>query len=308
MKLSVVIPALNEEQNIKITIDELLLVLEKSRHVKDFQVIVVDDHSTDRTFDIVKDMKNPRISCIRLSRRRGSHIAIRAGLREATGDAALFIAADGQDDPVCLEKMLDKLRGGANAVWGVRKSRSAESWRIKLPARMFYKVLRLLGGMRGVTVDVSRANFFLLDRAVIDAVNSCPESNTSLFGLITWVGFNQDSVEYERNVRRFGKSNWSFFGLIHLATDWIIGFSSLPMTCIFNAGAVVFLLSLLYIFCLIIAGASGHSVEGWSITIAVVLFLGGIQMIMTGVIGEYLWRSLDESRKRPLYFIEKRTG
>jgi dolichol-phosphate mannosyltransferase len=226
-------------------------------------------------------------------------------MKEASGDAALFISADGQEDPRCLKAMLDKWSGGAKVVWALRKNRDDEPWHIRVSARIFYKIQEWFNRDEYNKVDLYRADFYLLDKVVVDAVNSCPEKNTSIFGLISWLGFNQECVEYERCRRKYGKSKWTFRSRLNLAMDWIIAFSGLPLRIISITGIAVASLGLIYAAFIIINGLSGRLVQGWASTMAAILVLGGIQMMMIGVIGEYLWRNIEESRNRPLYFIEQ---
>ncbi|MDO8535872.1 MAG: glycosyltransferase family 2 protein, partial [Candidatus Omnitrophota bacterium] len=221
MNLSVIIPAYNESENIRSTVLEMLSMAEKIREIKDTEVIVVDDHSSDKTFAAVVEIGDPRVRCIRLSRRSGSHTALRAGIRMASGEAVFCISADGQDDPACLGNMLVRWRNGANIVWALRRDRANESWYIRKPAEFFYKILFSLLSAKGSKIDLSRADFFLLGRTVVDAINACPERNTSLLGLIAWLGFNQDSVESERRERISGSSKWNFKSRFRLAKDWI---------------------------------------------------------------------------------------
>lgn len=307
MKLSVVIPAYNESKNIKLTLEEILSISENISSVDKIQVVVVDDHSSDGTFDTIYGMNDARVSCIRLSRRSGSHTALRAGIREADGDAVLCICADGQDDPSSIPEMLQKWQNGANVVWALRKSRKNESWRIRIPATLFYKILSWIGGDRDREIDLDAADFWLLDRIVVDAVNTCIERNTSLFGLVAWSGFKQDFVLYVRRLRRHGKSKWNFRSRLRSAKDWIIAFSGLPLKLMPLVGFFIAMLGFFYAIYIIINYFTGNPVGGWSTTMVIILFLGGIQMIMLGIMGEYLWRNLEESRKRPLYFIEKKT-
>jgi dolichol-phosphate mannosyltransferase len=308
MNISVVIPAYNESGNIRSTVGELFSVTEKIPELKKVEVIVVDDHSSDDTFQAASSMQDPRLSCVRLSRRSGSHTAIRAGIMESTGDAVFCISADGQDNPACLEGMLKKLRAGANVVWVLRKNRRRESWFIRRSAQLFYSVLTLLGGAQQSGIDMSRAMSCLLDRLAADAVNRCSERNTSLFGLIAWIGFRQDFVEQERRERSSGRSKWKITGHLRLAKDWIVGFSGLPLTLIFVAGILVTISGVLYAAYLSWGIIAGCRIAGWSGVMAAVLLLGGVQMVMLGVIGEYLWNNLDEARKRSLFFIEKRSS
>lgn len=307
MNISIVIPTYNENENIKLTVQELIGIISKMSGIDKLEIIVVDDHSTDNTFDVIKKMNDSRVKCLRLSRRCGSHTAIRAGLRETRGDVVLCISADGQDDPSCLNNMLEKWHNGARVVWALRANRHGDPWHIQIFAKLFYKLLIWLGGAGEINIDISRANFCLLDRVVSEAINRCSERNTSLFGLIIWLGFNQDYVEYQRRKRKVGKSNWNFMMQLRLAKDWIVGFSGLPITLIIIIGIIVTAVGFLYALYLAISFIQDKALQSWSLIMASILFLGGIQMIILGVIGEYLWHNLDETRHRPLFLIEKRS-
>lgn len=304
MKLSVIIPAYNESANIKNVINEVFSVTDKVPGIDRLEVIVVDDHSSDHTYDSVVSLGNPRVICLGLSRRSGSHTALRAGIKEATGDAVLCISADGQDDPSCLNEMIGKLRGGAAVVWALRKDRSGEAWHMRQFARLFYRCLMWLARAECQDIDFSRADFFILDRKVVDAVNICTERNTSLFGLIGWIGFKQDFVEYERQPRKTGTSKWNFRSRLRLAKDWIVAFSGLPLFLMYVLGFLIMMIGFLYGIAAVFCG----SFSGFAGIVAVLLVLCGVQMAGLGMLGEYVWRGLDESRKRPLFFVEKRSG
>lgn len=308
MNMSVVIPSYNEEQNIKVTIEELLRIIKNISDIDNFQIIVVDDSSSDNTFDIVKNMNDPRVCCIRLSRHSGSHTALRAGLQESKADATLFISADGQDDPAIIADMLNIWQRGFQIVWALRRNRKTEPWYIRKSSELFYKILFLILNAKDNKIDLSRAAFFLLDRAVVDVVNACPERNTSLFGLIMWLGFKQGYVEYDRRKRISGVSRWTFTNRYHLVKDWIIAFSGLPLKIVSLAGILISLIGVLFAIYIIIEKLIFSNIlPGWTSIIVTILILGGIQLVMLGIIGEYLWRNLDESRRRPLYFIESKT-
>lgn len=303
MYLSIVIPAYNEVQNIPRIVDELLCQISGITVISRSEIIICDDHSIDDTFQAVKELKVPNLKCVRLSRRSGSHVAIRAGLSVAQGDAVLCLSADGQDDPAALPKMIQKIKAGKQIVWGVRSSRNEPFFK-KQFARLFYKLLNLFF-TKEKNIDLANADFYLLDRKVVDALNSCPERNTSLFGLIAWIGFKQDAVEYQRRERAIGKSKWNFKSKMRLVFDWIIAFSGLPLKLISVFGIIIAFSGFLYALLIIYLSLSGRTTPGFAETVILVLLLGGIQMIMIGVIGEYLWRTLDESRKRPVFFIEE---
>lgn len=305
MRLSVVIPAYNESENIGRTIKELEEIIQNIKSLSDYEIIVCDDHSSDDTFEKVHHLKSSRIKSIRLSRRSGSHTAIRAGLAHARGDMVLCISADGQDNPIIIGEMVERIRRGANIVWGVRKCREEPFWN-KQFAIMFYKLLSWFV-VNENNIDLANADFYLLDRKVVEAINACPERNTSLFGLVAWIGFRQDQVLYDRRERMSGKSKWNFNSKLRLALDWIIAFSGLPLKLISILGIALAGLGFAYAVFIIVYSLLGYTIPGWAETAVLILVIGGAQMVMIGVIGEYLWRTLDESRRRPLFFIEKTT-
>lgn len=300
MKLTIVIPAYNEASSLPETLREVERVLGAVPGLESYRVLVVDDHSSDGTFDAAGGA-----GCLRLSRRSGSHTALRAGLRKASGDAVVCMSADGQDAPSALPEMIARWRAGGRIVWALRRTRAGESWLVRKPAQAFYRILLWAIGREEAHIDLSRADFFLLDKSVVEAVNACPERNTSLFGLLAWLGFEQDAVEYDRRERRAGASKWSLRSKMRLAKDWIVAFSGLPLKLMSAAGFVVACAGFLYALVVIFNFLKGNRVQGWSSMMTALLLLGGVQMMMVGVVGEYLWRTLDESRQRPLYFIEK---
>lgn len=307
MKLSVVIPTYNEEENIEKTILELKSSIADIPDIHEYEILVIDDHSEDNTPNVVSKFSQPQLQCIRLSRRCGSHIALRAGIKMASGDFVLCISADGQDDPQALSKMVKLHKEGYHIIWALREERNDESWLSKQGAQFFYKLLGWLVDHQNREIDLSRADFYLLDKLVVDSINSCLEVNTSLFGLISWMGFNQSAVTYHRRKRRSGKSKWSLQSRFNLAKDWIVAFSGLPLKLMSLLGLFIALLGACFAIHVIINYFLGNPVQGWSSLMMTILILGGTQMALLGVIGEYLWRNLDESRRRPLYFIEKHT-
>ena len=307
MNISIVIAAYNESENIKHTMQELSAVTKELAGIGRTEIIVIDDHSSDSTYDCLAALKDPAVRCMRLSRRSGSHTALRVGIKESINEAVLCISADGQDDPSSLGAMLEKLQKGSNVVWALRKSRKNESWYKRQTARAFYRILFWLARVEYKDIDYSRAGFFLLDRNAVNALNSCPERNTSLFGLISWIGFNQDFVEYEQRSRRAGKSKWNFSSRLQLAKDWIVAFSGFPIFVMSTIGILLTIVGSGYTIYLVLKVFCGARLTGWSVLLAVISVICGIQMTMMGILGEYIWRGLDESRKRPLCFIEKRS-
>lgn len=304
--LSVVIPAYNEAGNLPSTLQLLREAIQSSPSVGDYEILVIDDHSSDGTFEWVKSLGERRIQCIRLSQRCGSHTAVRAGIALAHGDAALCLSADGQDDPRILGLMLRKLEEGNHIVWGVRTKRE-EPFLMRILAFAAYRMISLMVNREISRLNVSNADFYLLSRKVVEAINRCPERNTSLFGLLFWIGFKQDYVSYERRSRRSGKSKWDIGSRFRLLVDWIVAFSGIPLRLITFFGMATAALGFLYAAFVIFYTLLGYARSGWAETVVFVLVLGGVQMMMLGILGEYLWRTLDETRSRPLYFIEERT-
>jgi glycosyltransferase involved in cell wall biosynthesis len=303
MFLSVVIPAYNESPNIASVLAEVVKCITACSQVTQHEIIVVDDHSDDGTFQAVKNSGIEGVSIVRLSRRSGSHTSLRAGLKRTKGDITLCISADGQDNPAVLEEMISKISQGFHTVWALRISRE-EPLLGKLFSGLFYKLLRWVTRQKA-EINLANADFYLLSRKVVDSINSCEEKNTSLFGLIIWLGFNQGFVQYHRRERISGKSKWNFKSRTRLAKDWIIAFSGLPLKLITYLGIIFSILGFSYATFLFFYALYGYSRPGWAESVIITLISDGFRMIMLGVIGEYLWRTLDETRKRPLYFIEE---
>ena len=306
MKLSVVIPAFDEAVNISAVVTELISTIGKCQRVNDYQIIIVDDHSSDGTYEAVAALSNSKVNCIRLSRRSGSHTAIRAGLHRADGDAVLCISADGQDNPEMLSEMISHLDAGSHTVWGIRESRD-EGFLDKLSAVLFYKLLMSFTSKDLPNIDLSNADFYLLSRKTVNAINECRERNTSLFGLIIWLGFKQTGVTYKRRERFSGKSKWNFSSRMRLAKDWIIAFSGIPLKLITYVGISTAILGFAYAIFIFICALLKYTTPGWAEAVIITLVVAGAIMTMLGVMGEYMWRTLEETRTRPLYFIEEET-
>tara|TARA_B110001452_G_scaffold91616_1_gene75472 strand:+ start:2766 stop:3698 length:933 start_codon:yes stop_codon:yes gene_type:complete len=306
MKLSVCIPAYNESENLVNTIEEIILEIKKNIDVKSYEFIIVDDHSEDNSFEIIRSLNNQNIRCIKLSKRSGSHVAMRAAIENTNGDIALCLSADGQEDPSILSLMIEKYKSGNNIIWGIRENRN-EPILQKLFASFFYKLIKKFIEESNQNIDLPNADFYLLDIKAIDAIKKCKERNTSLFGLLIWIGFKQDQVKYHRRERRKGKSKWNFKSRTKLAKDWIIGFSAIPLKFITYLGILIATLGFIYAVIILILSLFKMTKPGWAETVIIILILGGVQLTMIGVIGEYLWRTLDETRMRPNYFIQKET-
>ncbi len=305
--LSIVTPAFNEADNLP-RLHERIAAVDWRLLGLDFELLIVDDHSTDATEAVIEALiaRDPRVKTIRFSRNFGSHAALTAGLEHATGAAAVVLAADLQDPPETIPALVAEWRKGAATVWAVRGEREGESLQTRLTARIFYS---LIGRMTRMSMPPQGVDFFLLDRAVIEALRLAPERNTSLIAQIQWLGFTQASLTYTKQARAAGRSKWTLAKRIKLSLDWVVGFSYFPIRFMSAVGMLFAFLGFFYAFFLIVRRfVFVIPVEGWTSLISVVLITSGVQLMMLGVLGEYLWRSFEASRQRPRYIIERRRG
>jgi len=306
MLISVVLPAYNEEGNLPILFKRLVTMAEQVKHYG-FEFVFVDDCSTDGTPAILAQLKvqEPQVHIIRFARNCGSHAAVEAGLKFCRGDAAIVLATDLQDPPEVIPRLIEQWQKGFKTVWAVREKREGESF-IKLTcSKLFYFLMNIL---TDVSLPATGSDMFLIDRAVIEAFRDTPEKNSEIGMLIAWLGFSQTQIMYVKEARYSGHSKWTFSNLLKLFFDSLISFSYVPLRFMSIMGAVIALIGLFYGLGVLILSLRGIvTVEGWSSLMIVVLLLGGFQMAMMGMLGEYLWRTYDETRKRPKYVIEKNT-
>ena len=304
--LSVITAAFNEEQNLPVLYEALRAALDGAG--VEWEWLVIDDHSRDRTFEIVGELsaRDPRVRGFRFSRNSGSHLAFTCGMEHCAGRAAVIIAADLQDPPETIPELLEKWREGAQVVWAVRAKREGETATRVGTANLFYFIMRHVVGMK--ELPPSGVDFFLLDRTVIDAVARFRESNISMMALLTWMGFRQAQIHYTKRARLHGTSGWTLRKKLKLAVDSVTAFSYVPIRVMSYAGAVTAAGGFAYAAFIIFHALRSTPVEGWSSLMVVVLLVGGVQMLMLGVLGEYLWRALDEARRRPRYLVENLTA
>jgi len=303
--VSILTPAFREELNLPLMHDRLAAVF--TSLAIEWEWLIVDDHSPDETWRVIQKLaaEDARVRGVRLARNSGSHVAVQCALDLARGDVAVVMAADLQDPPEALPEMLERWRQGAQVVWAVREQRQGEGVATLLGARLFYFVMRHVVGLR--EMSASGADFFLVDRRALAAVRQIRERNASLFALVAWMGFRQDRVSYDKHARQLGTSGWTLQKKVKLAVDSITSFTFRPIRWMSYLGFVTALLGFVYAGVVVANALAGQPVQGWSSLMVVVLVIGGIQMLMLGVLGEYLWRALDESRGRPRYFIESST-
>jgi len=304
--VSIVTPAYRETKNLPVLFDRLKSVFEKLNVA--WEWIVIDDHSPDDTFQTICKLANENnyVRGIRFARNFGSHVAISCGLQQARGRCAVVMAADLQDPPETLPDLLQKWEGGGQVVWAVREKREGEKNTSLGFSRLYYWLMRNVVGMRNMPAE--GADFFLLDRTVIDAFCQFTESNVSILALITWMGYRQETIYYTKQARLYGKSGWNLEKKLKLTIDSITSFTYLPIRLIAYAGLIVGVAGFIYAGVVIWNTLTHNPPQGWASLMVVVLVLGGLQMMMMGVLGEYLWRTLDQSRRRPPYLIEAKIG
>ncbi len=304
--ISIVIPCFNEEYNIEKTYKELDKIIKKIKKYK-FEYIFVDDGSSDNTFIKLKKLAKIKksIKCIKLSRNFGSHISISAGFEHSiNSDAAILITADLQEPPEIISKLINKWEAGTEIVWTVRKYRN-QSFINKLLSKLFYSLFIKYSILKNYPKDGSSA-FWLIDKKIIINLKRFKETNRMLNGIISWMGYKQDVITYDQRERKYGRSSYNIFSLTKLAVDSFVSFSSFPIRLITYIGLILSLFSFVYSIILVLEKfIYGINVPGYTSLMVIVLILGGVQLMTLGILGEYLWRGVDESRKRPLYLISE---
>ena len=304
--LSIVIPVFNEAECIPQLAGRVRRVMDELG--MEVEVVFVDDHSTDDTSQLLKRLcsEDGRFRYIRLSCNSGSHIAVLAGLEHSRGACRVFMAADLQDPPELIARMLGLWKAGNDVVWAVREQRPGIGLLERVFSRLFYWLMNRFGE---VNLPPNGADFALLDRRVAEALAACVGAHPNLMCELAKIGFRQASFPYAKQGRISGRSKWTFRRKLKMLVDTFVSFSYAPLRAMSYTGIAASLLGFLYAsFVVAMRIVRGSPVEGWASLMVVVLILGGAQMLMLGVLGEYVWRTLDEARKRPRYFIEDTAG
>lgn len=305
--LSVVVPSFNEESVIRETHDRLVSALGEIPDV-DFEVVHVDDGSSDATLEILREIQGAdgRARVVALSRNFGHQIALTAGLEYACGDVVAVIDADLQDPPAVIAEMVERWRAGADVAFGVRSVRHGESASKRALSRAFYRVINRLSE---VPMPLDTGDFRLMDRRVVDALLAMPEQSRFVRGMVAWIGFRQEGVHFQRAPRRAGSTKYSFGKMVRLATDGILSFSVIPLRLATYLGFAASALALAgIVYALVLRLVTEVWVTGWTLLFIAMLFLGGVQLLVLGVIGEYLGRAYGELKRRPLYFVKEELG
>jgi polyisoprenyl-phosphate glycosyltransferase len=304
--LSIVIPFKNEIETLPELFRRLHDALASAPNM-DFEIVLVDDASDDgsdrHAIEFVEN--TPNAVYLRLVQNKGSHVAATVGLNHCSGECAIIMAADLQDPPSLIPRMLEEWRCGSPVVWAERSARPGESVVTRTSSALYYRLIHVLGVPN---VSSSGADVLLLDRAVINAFNQLDERNSSILALVAWLGFPQTVIQYEKSARSRGQSKWTFWMKIKLVIDTVVAFSYVPIRLISALGLMVSAFGFLYAAHIIYNAFQGNPTEGWSSIMVVVLVIGGLQLLILGMLGEYVWRALDEARSRPRYVIQKCLG
>lgn len=292
--ISLITPAFNEGSNLPMLHERLTAVFRQL----DWEWIIVDDHSRDNTFEVIERLVaiDPRVRGIRLAYNSGSHLAFTCGLRHASGEVAALMVADLQDPPELLIQMLERWRSGVQVVWAVRRHQPGDG----SGTQLYYWIMRNLVGMNDM--PATGADFFLVDRVVIDAFLAAADRHVSIFALMMWLGFRREFIQYDKQPRTRGRSGWTLAKKLKLVVDSIVGFSDFPIWWLTYAGVAALVVALVPAVVAVVAYSGLNA--ALLLLAALVIGLFGCHLIALGILGHYVWRGLDAARKRPLYSIE----
>ena len=310
VEFTLIIPVKDEEDAIGPCLERVIPVLEaiKDPVSKSFEILFVDDGSEDRTLEAIRraHAKDRRVRAVSLSRNFGKEAALSAGLDAARGMAVVPLDVDLQDPPEALPKMIAEWRAGSDVVYGVRDNRETDSFPKRLTADLYYRAHNWLSHDK---IPEHAGDFRLLDRKVVDVIRRMPERNRFMKGLFAWAGFKQAAVLYHRQERTVGRTKFNYWKLWTLAIDGITSASTLPLRVWSYLGAIVALGALAFaVFIVIRTLTTGIEVPGYASLMVAILFLGGLQLLSLGVLGEYVGRILTETKGRPLYVVRETIG
>ena len=303
-KVTILIPCYNEEQSLPLLYQELSSLIDRHQ-AYDWEILFVNDGSKDNTIHLIKQLSNQdnRIAYVDLSRNFGKEAAMLAGFDYATGDCMVIMDADLQHPPHIIPKMLKFWEEGYDDVYAKRTTRGKESWLRKNLSLLYYKLLQ-----KTTRVEILQnvGDFRLLDRKCIDTLKQLRESERYTKGMFCWIGFNKKEIEFEQGDRVAGQTSWNYLGLFNLAIEGITSFTIAPLRLSTMIGIIVSLIAFIYM-CVIIAKTliRGEDVQGFPTLMVVILFLGGVQLLSLGIIGEYLGRIFHETKNRPVYVVKE---
>jgi glycosyltransferase involved in cell wall biosynthesis len=301
--ISIVVPTYNEEEvltDFHEAVDKVL-----SKLPVDLEIVYINDGSNDATLDIINALRenDKRITLIDLSRNFGKEIALSAGLHKAAGDAVVIIDADLQDPPELIPELIKEWQNGYDVVYAKRTLRNGESFLKKTTAHFFHRIMQNVGNF---SIPEDTGDFRILSRRAVNALNTFKEHHRFMKGLFSWIGFRQKAVHYERVSRHAGKSKWGYWRLWNFAIDGITSFTIAPLKISTYIGTITALSAFGYgVYMVIETLLHGNDVPGYPSLIVIILMLGGIQLVAIGILGEYLGRIFNETKQRPLYFINE---
>ena len=304
-KISIVVPMYYEEKVVKECYKRLSEILKKLVNY-DYEIICINDGSKDKTLELLEEIADvdKKVKIISFTRNFGHQCAVTAGLKHVSGDAIVIIDADLQDPPELIPDMIKLWEDGNEVIYGKRKSRDGESAFKLFTAKMFYKTLNALSD---VEIPKDTGDFRLVDRKVVDTVNSLPEHNKFLRGLFSWVGYKQAAFEYERKERFAGETKYPLKKMLKLASDGIISFSTKPLKLVGALGMVSIAISMIILIYALISFAFklNELSAGWTSLMVAITFFAGVQLLSIWIISEYIGRIYDESKQRPQYIVDK---
>ena len=306
-KVTIIVPAYNEEESLPFLYERLEKLMETNKNYE-FEILFVNDGSKDKTLDLIKEYreKDKRINYVDFARNFGKEIAMIAGLDYATGDCVIFIDADLQDPPELIPEMIKYWEEGYDDVYAQRRSRKGETWLKKFTSKMYYRVLQSL---TKVPIQKDTGDFRLLDRRCVNALRKMRETGRNSKSMFSWIGYKKKAIFYDRDPRIAGSTKWNYAKLINLAIDGITSFTTSPLRISTYLAIPTFLALLIYFIYVIVKCIRLHvAIQAFQAIILLILFFSGIQILLFGIVGEYLGRIFNESKHRPLYLVNEYNG
>ena len=306
-KISIIIPAYNEEEALPALMERITKFADDTKDY-DFEFLFVNDGSKDRTIELIKEYreKDKRVCYVDFARNFGKETAMKAGIDYAIGDAVVFLDADLQDPPEIITEMIKYWEEGYDDVYAQRKSRKGETWMKKFTSKMYYKVLQ---DLTNVPIQKDTGDFRLLDRRCVNALKVMNESQRNSKSMFSWIGYKKKAIFYDRDPRIAGKTKWNYSKLINLAIDGITSFTTSPLRISTFIAIPTFLVLFVYFVYVIAKSFIVHQpIQAFQATILLILFFSGIQIMLFGIVGEYLGRIFNETKNRPLYLVNEYNG
>ena len=306
-KVTIIVPAYNEEESLPFLYERLEKLMNENKNYE-FEILFVNDGSKDKTIDLIKEYreKDKRINYVDFARNFGKEIAMIAGLDYATGDCVIFIDADLQDPPELIPEMIKYWEEGYDDVYAQRRSRKGETWLKKFTSKMYYRVLQSL---TKVPIQKDTGDFRLLDKRCVNALRKMRETGRNSKSMFSWIGYKKKAIFYDRDPRVAGSTKWNYAKLINLAIDGITSFTTSPLRISTYLAIPTFLALIIYfIYVIVKCIRLNVAIQAFQAIILLILFFSGIQILLFGIVGEYLGRIFNESKHRPLYLVNEYNG